>query len=309
MYLLLPAFLLSMLFKCLKATRSADLIHANWAICGAIAGLAGKLSGVPVVTTLRGDDVTRAQRTFLDRLILSLCMRLSNHVVCVSTSIAAWVRGRYPECADKTSVIENGVEDVFLRLPMDRDTRSAGSQQRFVTVGSLIPRKNIDLIIAALQRMPQRDGVLLTVLGDGPERGRLEALADASGLHGNVEFAGAMPPASVPDALANAHVFVLASKSEGRPNAVLEAMAAGLPVIASNIAGVDELVQHGITGFLFQPDSVDELAHYMQMLRQDADLQIRLGHAAREAVTRRQLLWRATAEKYFRLFRTVSERP
>ncbi|MFL6621734.1 MAG: glycosyltransferase family 4 protein [Sulfurifustaceae bacterium] len=302
-YLLVPPFLLSMFVRSLRAARQADVIHANWAICGAIGGLVGKLTGVPVVTTLRGDDVTRAHRSWFDRTILALCLRLSRRIVCVSESIAAWTRSRYPQQAASISVIENGVEDVFLQVSAKR---SAVGHERcnFVTVGSLIVRKGVDRIIAALGKLS--GNTRLTIIGDGPEQSRLQELVDGAGLRERVEFTGAVPPQAIADRLAQADVFVLASRSEGRPNAVLEAMAAGLPVVASNIPGVDELIEHGTTGFLFNPDSVDNLARHMQALADAPELRRRLGSAGSDAIRRRGLLWRETAENYFRTYRALA---
>jgi glycosyltransferase involved in cell wall biosynthesis len=303
-YLLLPGLLLSMFFSCLRAARQADLVYANWAICGAVAGLAARLLRVPVVCTLRGDDVTRAQRGILDRMILALCMRLCSRVVCVSDSISTWIRTRYPRFEYRVQVIENGVDDAFLDLPL-RDHRTSDSPVRFLTVGSVIARKRIDRIILAMQRLPKELKIHLTVVGDGPERTRLLEIVNESKLNEQVEFLGAMPPSEIPALLARADVFVLASESEGRPNAVLEAMAAGLPVLASDIAGVNELVRHGITGFLFPPNATDQIAHLMHITAENADLRHRLGRAGRDAIFQRQLHWRATAEKYSALYDAV----
>lgn len=305
-YLLLPGFLVSMFLSCLRHARASDVIHANWAICGCIAGVAGKLLGVPVITTLRGDDVTRAGRGIVDRIILSLCVRWSSAIVGVSHAIDTTIRQRYPRHADKICAIENGVDDAFLKLNVTRDI-SRTEPAQLLNIGSLISRKGVDRIIMALHRLPQRDGVSLSIVGDGPERGRLIALVNQLGLQQNVNFMGALPPAAVLTALAKAHVFVLASSSEGRPNVVLEAMAAAVPVIASDIPGVSELVTHGLTGLLFQVDSVDELAVCIQSLIDDAALRQRLGRAGRDFILQRRLRWSVSATRYYELYRGIAE--
>lgn len=307
-YLLLPVFLFSMFMSCWRHGRRSHVIHANWAICGLIAGLVGKMLGIPVVTTLRGDDVTRAQKSRLDQAILRVCLRMSARVVCVSTAIEALIRKLYPEHSNKTQVIENGVDDAFLRVSLERASNRDNALLRVITVGSLIERKNIQLLIAALQRLAEKDRVALTIIGAGPERQRLETLAHAcSACH--IEFKGEISPNAIPDALAQADVFVLTSRSEGRPNVILEAMAAGLPVIASNIPGVNELVDHNITGLLFTSGDADELAGHLRRLLREPHLRQQLGAAGRDAILRRQLVWRATAEKYAKLYAaTVAER-
>jgi glycosyltransferase involved in cell wall biosynthesis len=306
-YLLLPGFLLTMFTSCLRRGCGTDIIHANWAICGCIAGLAGKVLRMPVITTLRGDDVTRAQRSLADRIILSLCLHWSHAVVTVSRSIAIWIQEQYPHHAAKTSTIENGVEDVFLALPAKRDIALGESRLRLLAVGSLIARKGIDQIIAALHRLPERGQIILTIVGDGPEREHLIDLARILGLQRNVEFTGALAPSAIPREFARAHVFVLASYSEGRPNVILEAMAAALPVVASDIPGVNELVEHGCTGLLFRPGVIEELTQHLLVLAGDATLRDRLGRAGRSSILQRRLRWRATASQYYRLYTALME--
>ena len=104
------------------------------------------------------------------------------------------------------------------------------------------------------------------------------------------------------------YVFVLASHSEGRPNVILEAMAAALPVVASDIPGVNELVEHGHTGLLFRPGVIEELTQHLLALARDAMLRDRLGRAGRGSILQRQLRWRATAEQYDRLYTTLMEK-
>lgn len=300
-YLLLPGFLASMFISCLMHARNADVIHANWAICGCIAGLVGKLLRLPVVTTLRGDDVTRAHRHFLDRLILSLCMRYSTAVVAVSYAIGTTIRQQYPDQAHKVCTIQNGINDAFLNL----QPRSEQHPLRLLTVGSLIPRKGVDRIIRAVHLLSQPGRVSLLIVGDGPERGSLEDLAYRLNLQDDIEFSGALPPSAVPAALAQANVFILASASEGRPNALVEAMAAAVPVIASDIPGVKELVTDGRTGLLFPAESIDRLTECIRTMLDDPDVRIRLGRAAREFVVSQQVTWGTSAERYCRAYQSA----
>jgi len=307
-YLLLPSFLLAMFASCLRHGRSTDIIYANWAICGCIAGLAGKLLDVPVITTLRGSDVMRAQRSFVDRLILALCLHWSHAVVTVSHAIEAWIQERYPHHAAKTCTIENGVEDVFLELPAGRASAPGEPRLRLLAVGSLIASKGVDQIITALNRLPERRQIMLTIVGDGPEREHLIELVRSLGLQHNVEFTGTLAPSAIPSEFARAQVFVLASHSEGRPNVILEAMAAALPVVASDIPGVNELVEHGHTGLLFRPGGIEELTQHLLALMRNATLRDRLGRAGRSSILQRQLHWDATAGQYYRLYTTLVEK-
>ena len=104
--------------------------------------------------------------------------------------------------------------------------------------------------------------------------------------------------------LGRADALVLASYQEGRPNVVLEAMAARLPVIASDIPGTTELVSHNETGLLFQPGDVEGLAAQIDSLRDDLALRSRLGEAGRAFVVENELNW-TTGQRYARLYRQI----
>lgn len=305
--LLLPGFLLAMFIACVRNARKAEIVHANWAICGCVAGLVRCMTRVPVVTTLRGADITRAERKWLDRLILTLCIKLSTRIVCVSNAIENWLREQYPRQAAKICIIENGVEEELLALSPDRPASGPNNELRLLTVGSLIPRKGIERAIRALRGINRQGRAVLTIVGDGPERARLAALANELGLSDKVEFRGALAPTDVMHLLATTDVFILSSTSEGRPNVVLEAMAAAVPVVASDIPGTQELVEHGHTGYLFTPDNIDMLVQHLRSLQQSPELRTKMGLAGRAAILRRQLRWNETAARYYELYRQAIE--
>jgi glycosyltransferase involved in cell wall biosynthesis len=303
-YLLVPPFLLAMTWSVWRAARDSDLIHANWAVCGFVAGMVGFLRRLPVVTTLRGEDVTRAQRNRLDALLLAGCVRMSARVVAVSEAFEGWLHARFPSAGHKISLIENGVDGAFVRVGEQR-TGHKGDSLHLVTVGSLIPRKAVDHIIRAIAQLAKRTRVQLTVVGNGPEGPALSRLATSIGIDNQVVFHGAAAPEEVADLLRTADAFVLASRSEGRPNVVLEAMAAGLPVLAADIDGVRELVQEGKTGMLYPVGDVTALSSKIQALLDDSTLRKRLGRAAHDLIMTRGLLWSRTSQRYTMMYRVL----
>ena len=300
LYLLVPIFLLSMFQATLRAARGASIIQANWAICGVVAGLAGKWSGLNVVTTVRGEDITRAQKSRFDRALFRLCVNWSSRVVGVSESVVAWARTEFPEHADKFLLIENGVDDAFLTL--SRTAKPAGAAVELVAVGSLIPRKGLDQIIAALARLPASPPWRLTLAGDGPEWAALTRQAEEAGLAGRIRFLGAVAPSQIPAVLEAADLFVFASHSEGRPNVVIEAMASGLPVIASDIPGIRDIVRHDQTGLLFKDGDMGQLAGHLADLIADGQRRGRLGESGRQWISRQGLSWAGTGRRYADLF-------
>jgi glycosyltransferase involved in cell wall biosynthesis len=141
-----------------------------------------------------------------------------------------------------------------------------------------------DLVRAVAVVRRERPGLRLVVAGDGPQRTALEAEAERLGLGGAARFLGER--ADVPELLAAMNLVVHPSESEGLPNAVLEAMASGLPVIAAAIPGIDELVRDGETGVLVTPRDVAGLARTIGVLLDQPELAVKLGLAAQALVAR-----------------------
>jgi glycosyltransferase involved in cell wall biosynthesis len=118
-----------------------------------------------------------------------------------------------------------------------------------------------------------------------------------------------LAPENVPEKLQQADIFILASHSEGRPNVLLEAMAAGLPVIASDIRGVKELIKHEHTGLLFRDGEMQNLAELIQLLVVNRELQYKLGQAGRKLILDGELTWAKCAEKYSEIYKESIRNP
>jgi glycosyltransferase involved in cell wall biosynthesis len=151
-----------------------------------------------------------------------------------------------------------------------------------VAVGQLARRKGHEVLLRALALM--RSPARLVLVGDGPERERLERLARDLGLDGRVRFAGARGQHEIPGFYADADVFCLPSFQEGVPVVLMEAMAAGLPVVATRIMGVPELVEDGVSGVLVAPGREDELAAATDALLDDRERAAALAGAGRARV-------------------------
>ena len=203
------------------------------------------------------------------------------HVVVANSQAAAarLVRERVPMA--RVRVVPNGIAlDAYASRPPDRPIR------RIVTVANLRPEKGHDTLIAAmpsvLRRRPELEFVFA---GGGPCRERLEGLARTTGVADRVRFVGHAE--DVAGLLASSDLFVLPSRSEAFPNSVLEAMAAGLPVVATRVGGITELVEHQRTGVLVPPDDERALSFALLDLVQWPAHAARLGEAARSTVASR----------------------
>lgn len=305
--LFLPLLVAALTLRTLREARTHHLIHANWAFNGCIAGVAGFLTNRPVLTSLRGEDVSRAGKAWFAKLTLKFAIALSRTIVAVSTDMAKQLKDDFPAAAQKIVVVENGVDGEFLAACDTRRNRAPHPLPVFVSAGNLIPRKGHRVLFRALAQCTDF-AWRLQLAGKGPEHAELARLATELGLADRIEFSGELPPDAMPAFFANADLFILPSFSEGRSNALLEAMAAGLPVVASDIDGVAELVEDGRTGRLFPAGNEQALTAVLRSLLQDASTRARLGDAAHAEICRRQLTWAGAAEKYAALYRQMLER-
>ncbi|MEQ8517006.1 MAG: glycosyltransferase, partial [Chromatocurvus sp.] len=175
------------------------------------------------------------------------------------------------------------------------------------TVGRLATIKNQNQIIRALahiftQRPQLREQLRCIVVGDGPERAALEAEAFARGVAEQIEFRG--DRSDIPDQLAQMDVFLLPSLNEGISNTVLEAMASGLPVVATNVGGNPELVQPGVTGTLVPVGDAAALGEAILELLDDPAKRKEYGAAAQERI-QREFDWNSTVLAYLGVYDAV----
>jgi glycosyltransferase involved in cell wall biosynthesis len=206
--------------------------------------------------------------------------RFATRIVANSPAAAACLRSeRVP--ASKVTVIANGVNGTAYPEAPPRD-----SIRRVITVANLRPEKSHETLIAAAAMLATSCPELrYTVVGDGARRHELESLARARGVERIMEFVGHRE--DVPALLAASDLFVLPSRSEAFPNGVIEAMAAGLPVVASAVGGLLDLVESGRTGVLVPPSDPEPLAAALKGLYDDPARACAIGAAARREVMAR----------------------
>ncbi|MEM1115320.1 MAG: glycosyltransferase [Bacteroidota bacterium] len=250
--------------------------------------LVGPATGVPVVNSIRGEQFEGVLREPL----LRLTSGVPAHTVVNSTRARDRLLREGIVQPESSSVIVNGINvDAY----QDRSAREATraslgvteDEHLWVAVGRIEPPKDYRAVLGAFARLvesglpPQR----LVVVGDGPQRLEMEQLAVALGIDGLVWFVGIRE--DVPHLLAAADAFVFASESEGLPNVIMEAQAAGLPVVATEVGGVPELVRDGETGWLVATSAPDALADRMVRVVAEPLQSRRLGERA-AAATRQQ---------------------
>lgn len=234
--------------------------------------------------------------------------RRVDQIVALSTetsrNLQAW---GFP--ASRIEVIFNGVDmakftgqenvpEFHSRLPANRPL--------LVTVGRLVPAKGYDLLLSAWASITAGSSQgTLVILGDGPLRQDLEADARDHGLEGRVIFAGLSR--DIPGWLAHADIYVSSSRTEGMSNALLEAIASGLPVVATRVGGAEDVVTHGENGLLVKPGEAGELQRAMERLLKDEDLRLRMGRSGRSRAQREFAIEPITT-RYEDLFRRAIHR-
>jgi glycosyltransferase involved in cell wall biosynthesis len=264
-------------FSAWLTERGIAVIHtAN--LYANIFGLpAAAAAGVPVrIANRRGLNSSRT----IGQIALQRAAYSCAHVV-VTNSRAAADRLRHEQVSnDRIRVVPNGIDtSLYAARPDRRPIR------RIVTVANLRKEKAHEVLLEAAAMVVRRFAdIELLFVGDGSRRAELEAIARRHGVERHTRFLGHCD--DVPAILSSSDLFVLPSRSEALPNAVLEAMAAGLPVIAMRVGGIPEIVDHQRTGVLVGPDDARALGFAMLDLIQWPEHAYALGDKARASIAR-----------------------
>jgi glycosyltransferase involved in cell wall biosynthesis len=302
-------FLASACWHVLPLTRRwrPDVTIAFFAIpSGPVAWLVRAVRGTPFIVSLRGGDVPGFEwapvaRTWhrLTGPWLRLLWRRADRVVANSRGLAELARRAAPGLP--IAVVPNGAS-----LPAAPPAPPAGVP-RLLTMGRLTGQKGIDLLLQALAQLTALP-FALDIAGDGPDRAALERMAAELGLAARVRFHGWVARDDVPALFASAAAFVLASRIEGMPNVVLEAMASSRAVVATRVSGCEELIEDGVSGLLVEVEDVTQLTAALRRVLTEPALRDRLGIAARHRVES-EFTWTRAAQAYLELAGLAAARP
>jgi colanic acid/amylovoran biosynthesis glycosyltransferase len=283
----------------LMRAEGVDHVHCHFSNHPAAAGfVVHRLTGLPYSFTAHGFD-----------------LHVDRHMLCEKVAEAAFVvpiseynrRLMVEECGsraeEKAVVIHCGVDTDFFQ---PREKPPSEPPFSVVCVGTLHEVKGQGILVEAC-RLLVGEGIDLTctLVGDGPDRAALTRAIAEAGLEARVELAGLLPRADVAARLRSAHTVVAPSvptaegKREGIPVVLMEAMASGVPVVASGLSGIPELVEDGVSGLLVPPGDPRALAQALRRLHGDPELRERLAGAGREKVVR-EFDVRANAAKLVR---------
>jgi glycosyltransferase involved in cell wall biosynthesis len=287
--------------RLIAAGARFDIIDAHYFYPDGVAALLlARHLDLPVVVTGRGTDLNLIPDFAIPRRLIAMAARRADGLVTVSAALKrCLIDLGIPE--ERVEVYRNGVDlEVFHPENRSEARRSLGLGEAplLLSVGLLIERKGHALAIEALAHLPD---VELLIVGEGPERSRLVALARAFEVSERVRFVGTVAPEAMPAYYAAADLLVLASSREGWANVLLEAMACGTPVVASDIEGTREVVREASAGLLFDRRDIESLVSAVStVLAAPPDCAAIRRYAERHG-------WRESTDGLRRLFEEILE--
>ena len=296
-------FFVSSIFFSIKLFKSwkPNLIWTFFGIpCGAVGLVLKRLFGIPFIISLRGGDVPGFRPydfAFYHHLLAPLIKHLwkkADAVVANSAGLRQLALNFYSE--QEIYTIPNGVDLDFFH-PNERDWNAAN----ILFLGRVVYQKGLDILIQSLDELRDQEWKL-EIVGDGSYRETLLSLVAQYGLEERVQFIDWQLKDALPSIYSRATIFVYPSRHEGMPNSVLEAMASGLPIVATAIAGNEELVVPQKNGFLVKPEDVPDLANALRMLITDVEKRKTMGMASRKIVEE-NFDWRKSADQYMNLIK------
>ena len=272
-----------------------DIVHSQDINMGMPGLIAKRLLKKPFLVWGRGSDVYLPGSYM--RPLSKLVLRNADAVIALTQDMKTQIQKIYSR---EILVIPNGIDIKSFEKSSREKARAKlriKKKERIVTfVGTLRPIKGLEYLVQALNIMGKKGPrVKLMLVGDGEEKEHLEGLVGELELEEDVMFIGRVPNEEIPEYMAASDVFVLPSLSEGFPNVVLQAMAAGLPIIASKVGGLPEIIEEGGNGFLVEPKNAAQIADRISQLLEDDELRLKISRNNRRKAT--QYSWEAVVDR------------
>lgn len=269
-HIYLKAFyrMVELFHRCLIIFREICMFHADVILVqyafhyGLIGGVAAKLSRRPCVVQVIGSDLKVDPRSRLGRIIICLAFKITSGVICVSKDLE--------NIAKKLGAKDTIVIPSPLDISDFPKKSSHKKNNQIITVMKLTWIKGAPYLLKAMSHITEAN---LLIIGEGPERKNLESLSFNLGLGDRVFFLGWISHSMVWKYLQESTIFVLPSLSEGTPRVILEAMACGLPIVATKVGGIPEIMTDGVNGFLVPPMNERSIAEAVKKILNDIDFQ------------------------------------
>jgi glycosyltransferase involved in cell wall biosynthesis len=291
------------LFAAIRSRVKPKLVIAHTGYAPIVIGfILSKILGVPFVPVMHGSDIRTVGRTSWLKYIQKMILEKASRILCVSEDIRRILVEEYMIDIGKTQIISNGYDDVLLSYPVKKiDSKNP----KLVFVGYLRWEKDPLLALKVVNRIREKyNNVHLTIFGDGDMRERIELSIDELDIRSHVHLMGSKPHNEVIEMVSKSDIFILTSRHEGKPLALIEAMALAKPIVATNIDGVRELIVHEQNGMLVPVQDPEAMAMKIENLLRDQEMAEALGKQARQRVT--NMSWKHIARMYNDLINKVT---
>lgn len=319
-YALAPLALASSLDTMLRLTARErfDVIHAHWVLPNApVAALVAQRHKLPLVVSMHGSDVFMAEKNGVFAAAARWCFDRAAWMTACSDDLMQRALALGAD-ESRTELIPYGADAKAFRVqPHDAERVRAelqlqGEHVMILAVGRMVYKKGFEFLVRAMPKILQgAPNARLVLVGYGDLRDELQAHAHALGLNGHVTFAGRVPRQEIAAYFGAADIVSVpsvrdeAGNVDGLPNVVLEGMAAGKPIVASNIAGFPDVIGEGESGLLVPEKDSDAIADAVVRLARDAELRTRLGAHGRAQV-HADLNWENVARRFVGVYERVA---
>lgn len=283
----------------LPLARQADILHAQTFASAPPGMIARRRYGKPLVLTLHTSHFLRLAKRRSWQPVLRRIIRSADWLLAASVEIRDVALGLYPH--PRAEALTNGVDTNLFR-PMEPVQPRRNGMYRLIVPRRLFEKNGVEYFVRAMPLLREKVEVEAWIVGDGPLRSHLEALTRELRQEDAVTFFGARPNREIPGLLASADVAVIPSLMEATSVAALEAMSCGLPVAASRVGGLPEIVDDSV-GILFEPANPESLANAVLQLLARED-RAEMGARARERVVRNWSLERL-ARRHIEIYETL----
>lgn len=286
-----------------------DVIHAFFTVpCGYMAMRLSKRYNVPYIVSLRGADVPGYSErftmlySFLRPLTRRIWARASN---VVSNSSGLRELALQTNVSQEISIIPNGIDIEEFKPLVDKEV---DGYVRILCVSRLTPRKGIRYLLQAMKLLLAENAerkIELWIAGEGDETESLKQLSSELGIEKKVKFFGRVAHENLAKHYQSADIFCLPSLNEGMSNTMLEALASGMPIVATVTGGTEELVGNGENGFFVEQKSAEDLAQKLETLISDTALRTQFGNASRARAEK--MSWKNVAMAYYDLYQKAKK--
>jgi glycosyltransferase involved in cell wall biosynthesis len=275
-----------------------DIVHAQSLIFAIPAFISKKMLKIPYVVWGQGSDVYL--RNWFMKLASETIIKNADSAIALTKDM----KNVFQEICDRDiAVVPNGIDIENYQnqaFAQERDT----SEKRILFVGRLNPVKGVHYLLRAMKRVCEvLPDAKLIIVGDGEEREHLESLADSLGIRDRVDFVGKVPHERIPEYLCEADIFVLPSVSEGFGIVILEAMSCGLPIVATRVGGVPDIIEEGVNGCLVESGDFQEMAKKILFLLDNRLLTDQISKNNRIKV--QVYAWKNVVDRLERIYREI----